>query len=185
MPRAVVASTPELVRIHYRRVPAREEVFEQIVLTRTPDCVVTYLPSATVTRPMELDGRIILEPGAPIVWFTFPGLWHDIGRFHTADLTFRGFYANVLTPVEGVHTATWHTTDLCLDVWQDADGSVHVLDADDLATAVAAGWIDERTARRAGTEASTIVERARLGAWPPAIVSEWTIQRARETVNPD
>jgi predicted RNA-binding protein associated with RNAse of E/G family len=177
-----VASTPEIVRIHYRRPPHRDETFDQTVLARTAECVVTYLPRAAVSRPIEIDGRISIEPGAPIVWFTFPGLWHDIGRFHTADGTFSGLYANVLTPVEGVDSAAWRTTDLFLDVWQPASGNLRVLDVDELEAALAAGWIDEGLARRAQHEAATIVEAAKRGVWPPAIVAEWPLERARAAV---
>ena len=35
-----------------------------------------------------------------MVWTTYRGdVWHDVGRFHLADGTFTGYYANILTPV--------------------------------------------------------------------------------------
>src|SRR5690606_27691980 len=112
-----VASTTERVRIHYRRPPDREDVYEQILVARTAECVVTLLPHARTTAPSRVGGQVILEPGAPIVWFAFPGEWYDIGRFHTADGTFQGFYSDIIEPVSGLETNTWTMTDLFLDVW--------------------------------------------------------------------
>ncbi|MDP9348291.1 MAG: hypothetical protein M3P24_04000, partial [Gemmatimonadota bacterium] len=85
------------VRIHYRRLPDREQVFEQALVEDAGEYVVTLLESAALRSPVTAGGRVVLEPGAPVVWFTYPGAWHDVGRFHLADGTFTGCYANVLT----------------------------------------------------------------------------------------
>src|SRR4051794_37728926 len=87
------------VTIHYRRLPDRDEVFRQIVVAETGSYVVTLLESAPLRKAVRVAGRVVLEPGAPVVWITYPGRWHDLGRFHLADGTFTGVYANVLTPV--------------------------------------------------------------------------------------
>lgn len=148
------------------------------------------MPAAGVRRPTAVGGSTVLEPGAPVVWFTFPGAHHDIGRFHTADDRFTGYYANILTPVErsmepdpdapgSGPVDTWRTTDLFLDVFLDPAGAIHVLDRDELADAVARGWIDEAAARSAKGEAVRLVARAAAGAWPPAVVDEWPLARAR------
>ncbi|MDB4950423.1 MAG: hypothetical protein JWM27_3072 [Gemmatimonadetes bacterium] len=170
------------VEIRYRRLPDREQRFRQAVLEDAGDRVVTFLPSAEVSRPVTVDGLVVLEPGSPVVWTTYRGLWHDVGRFHRADGTFTGTYANVLTPVE-MHGAVWATTDLCLDVWLGADGAVRVLDEDELAEALRRGWTDESTAARARAEAERLVDAARQGAWPPPHVAEWTLERARAALS--
>lgn len=174
-----MASTPERVHVHYHRPPDREEVFEQRVIAWTPDCVVTLLDAARLSRPMRIDGALALEAGSPIVWFTFPGAWHDIGRFHTADGAPTGLYANVLTPVAFEAPDRWRTTDLFLDVWRDARGAVQLLDEDELAAALGAGWIDDATAAAARAEAARILDGAERGTWPPPIVDAWTLERAR------
>ncbi|NLG63678.1 MAG: DUF402 domain-containing protein [Candidatus Cloacimonetes bacterium] len=171
------------VIIHYHRPPDRYERFEQHLVHRTHDCVVTLLDAASVSRDIVIDGVTALEPGASVVWFTFRDAWHDIGRFHTRDDSFTGFYANVLTPVEGFDGTEWRTTDLYLDIWQPADGPPRILDQDELADARRAGAVDEASAQRAEREASALLHAAQAGAWPPPIVLDWTLERARRHVH--
>lgn len=173
----------DTVTIHYRRPPDRLEVFRQRVVDDDGQCVVTYLPAAKLGKPMEIGGRVVLQPGSPIVWFTWRGdVWHDVGRFHLADGTFTGVYANVLTPVR-ISGADWDTTDLFLDVWMDADGGgVEILDRHEFDAAVDAEWIDAATAARALAEAGRLTADARAGTWPPSVVREWTLERVREVM---
>jgi predicted RNA-binding protein associated with RNAse of E/G family len=174
---------PERIRIRYRRPPDREQLFQQKLVAREEGVVVTLIERAPVTRPSVIDGAVALESGSPIVWLSFPGAWHDVGRFHRADGTFTGLYANVLTPVEGLDGSDWTTTDLFLDVWiPAAGGAAHILDEDELAAALECGWVDDATARRARAEARTLVEAAATGAWPPRSAHEWTLERARATL---
>jgi predicted RNA-binding protein associated with RNAse of E/G family len=176
-----VASTTDTVRIHYRRPPNREEIFVQRLVLRTGDCTITLHDAATVPRPMRIRGDVVLEPGSPIVWFTFDGAWHDVGRFHRADGTFTGCYANVLTPVR-MAGQRWETTDLFLDVWLPPEGHPTLLDESELTAAVEAGVVDAPTALRARREADRILEAAARGEWPPPIVAEWTLSRVRSTM---
>ena len=172
----------ELVHIHYRRLPDREQVFRQIVVHDAGAYVVTLLEAAELARPVTAGGRVVLEPGAPVVWITYRGQWHDVGRFHLADGTFTGVYANVLTPVE-MHGPRWDTTDLCLDLWCGADGTLVVLDEDELRAAEAAGWVTPEVSTRARQEAAALLEAARADRWPGPVVHEWTLARAREAVS--
>jgi predicted RNA-binding protein associated with RNAse of E/G family len=170
------------VHIHYRRLPDREQVFRQVVLEDAGDYVVTFLPSADLPKPVIAGGRTVLEPGAPVVWITYRNRWHDVGRFHLADGTFTGVYANVLTPVE-MDGDRWTTTDLCLDLWSGADGTLVVLDEDELRQAERERWTTPETATRAREEAAALLEAARAGRWPGPEVHEWTLERARETLS--
>lgn len=141
------------------------------------DALVTWVPAAGVARPTRAGGAEVLWHDSPVVWFTFPGLWHDIGRFHRPDGTFTGLYANVLTPVR-IRGDTWHTTDLFLDVFVTPGGQVHVLDSDELAEAEARGWIDDVLAGEARAEADRLVAAVAGGDWPPPIVEAWPLARA-------
>lgn len=170
-----------LVEIHYTRPPGRTTVFRQALVERTEECIVTLLAHTDVRAPMRVRDTVVLEPDAPVVWFTFPGLWHDIGRFHTRDGRFTGFYANVLTPVHLVTPVHWETTDLFLDVWLDEHG-VELLDADELLQALNDGVIDAARAARAQQEADAIVRAAAAGSWPPPVCRQWTLERARSAL---
>lgn len=172
-----MASTAEPVRVHYHRPPDRDEIFVQELVTRTGECIVTFMERTPLERPVTVGRRTILDDGSPAVWFTFPGLWHDVGLFHTADGRFTGTYANVLTPVRLTDATTWHTTDLFLDVWMDPDGAVRLLDEEELDTALRNGWIDADLGRLARAEADRLISSARCGDWPPAIVREWPLER--------
>ena len=143
--------------------------------------IVTLLPSAAIPKPVQVGEQIVLQPGSPVVWFTYPGRRYDAGRFHRADGTFTGVYANLLTPVE-MNGTEWETTDLCLDVWAGADGTVEILDADEFAEAVQRGWIDSPTAEATRMQAEMLAADARQGAWPPAHIHHWTLERVRTTL---
>ncbi len=173
---------PRAVAIHYLRPPGRVVVYRQWIVHRTPEVIVTFQPRTELPSPVRVDGRVVLEDGAPAVWFTFPGVAHDIGRFHDREGRFTGIYANVLTPVEIVEPpegeVIWRTTDLYLDIFRTPEGAVHRLDVDELDEAEASGRVDRETARAARTEADRIEAGIRLGSWPPPIVEAWTLERA-------
>jgi predicted RNA-binding protein associated with RNAse of E/G family len=173
----------ETVTIHYRRPPDRKDIFRQYLLLDSPTVKVTFAHPVTLPAPVEIGGKPVLESGADAVWFTYPGLWHDIGRFHTADGRFTGVYANILTPprFDGLE---WHTTDLFLDIWIGVGEDPRVLDEDQLAHALEEGWIDKVRAERARKEASALLSAARREVWPPRIVGEWTRERALQALRP-
>ena len=167
-----------LVRIRYRRPPDRLQIFEQRLVHDGTGVKVTLADRVTDVPLMRIEGTVVLEPGSSVVWFTFPGVWHDIGRFHRADDTFTGLYANVLTPpaIDGVE---WDTTDLFLDVWVPSGGTALLLDEDELDQAMGREWIDAETAERATAEAQRMMDGAAAGSWPPPVVSQWTLERCR------
>ncbi|MGH7502612.1 MAG: DUF402 domain-containing protein [Longimicrobiales bacterium] len=175
-----MAFTTEVVHIHYRRPPLREDVFVQLLLERRSNCIVTFMPLTPLASPLIVEERIVLEDGAPAIWFTFPDAWHDIGRFHRTDGAFTGLYANAITPVRFLDALTWETTDLFLDYWRSATGNECVLDEDEFEEAVRLGWLSDENASRARTEMNRIAQSSAAGEWPPAIVGEWTIERARD-----
>ncbi len=166
-------SSRPTVRIHYHRPHRETEIFTQELVLDGSDVKVTLAREMELESPMEIEGEVVLEAGSDVVWFTFPGLWHDIGRFHRADGTFTGLYANVLTPPTFDDRGVWRTTDLYLDVWWPPDGDPHLLDEAQLEEAETRGWIEAALAERAREEARSVMEAARTGRWPPVVVQEW------------
>lgn len=114
-----------------------------------------------------VEGVTTLESGAPILWFVFPGQWHDVGRFHLLDKQFTGWYTNICTPVEQ-DGDTWSSTDLFIDHWQPVKGEGKWLDEDEFAEARRAKAIDDEMAERALREQRDIMRLVVKGAWPPA-----------------
>lgn len=170
------------VQIHYRRPPAREDIFRQTLVLQVPEVTITFMERTDLPRPVHAGDTVILEPGAPAVWFTFPGLWHDIGRFHLADGTFTGIYTNILTPVHFLDPLTWETTDLFLDHWLDASGRSMILDEDEFRHAISQGWLDSELEKAANAEIERIESSVQAGEWPPRVVEEWTLERVREAL---
>lgn len=169
-------NTSEQVRIYYQRLPDQEEIFNQRLVLERDDVIVTVTDPLSLAAPITIDGESVLESGSQAVWFTFPGVWHDVGRFYRADGTFVGFYANILTPPK-INGRVWHTTDLFLDVWIRDNASAQILDEDELDEALERGHIDLHTAARAKEEADHLVELAETGDWPPDIVRSVTLAR--------
>jgi predicted RNA-binding protein associated with RNAse of E/G family len=155
-------------------------VFVQELVLDTPEVKVSLARDVPFDPPIRIHDRVALEKGADAVWFTFPGAWHDIGRFHRADDSFTGIYANILTPPVMEPWGRWQTTDLFLDIWVDHDGILSILDEDQLEEAVQREWISRTLARRAREEAQGIRKKYEAGRWPPPVVEEWDLARARQ-----
>lgn len=166
------------VRIHYRRPPDRLDVFEQELIVDRPDCKITLHESPPLVTTLSANEDIIFESGAPIIWFVFPGAWHDVGRFHRADETFTGFYVNLIAPPE-LDDRTWRMFDLCLDLWVSPHGECTVMDQDEFDEAVDHGWIDTASAARARLELEGLIAAVRAGAWPPPVIREHDLARVR------
>ena len=94
----------------------------------------------------------------------------------------RHCFANILTPPILRADHTWETTDLFLDVWIGMDGTLSILDEDQLREAETTGWITQDTADRAREEVRKIQAAHAKGHWPPPIVEEWTLERARQSL---
>lgn len=176
---------PPLVHIHYSRPPDQEQIFIQYLISDEEGVKVTYARDLKFDPPKRIAGAVVLETGSEVIWFTFPGAWHDIGIFHRADGAATGTYANILTPCIFEEGGIWRTTDLFLDLWIELDGHIMTLDEDELEEAEANGWVDPDTAGRAREEVTTLSARAADGTWPPDIVGQWTLARARASATSD
>ena len=77
------------VRIHYHRPDRGTTVFVERLVRDEPDVKVTLLSDYQGADAYAGD-RLILSAGAPVLWFVYPNLCRDVGRFHLADGTFTG-----------------------------------------------------------------------------------------------
>lgn len=167
------------IEIHYRRPPGRLDTFVQDLVVDRPEYKITLHEHPPINETLYVGGQPIFEPGAPIVWFVFPGAWYDLGRFHLKDGTFTGYYVNLITPVEITGDA-WKMFDLCLDLWVDPSGRYWILDRDEFDEAVDRLWIDTATAQRTRQELDRIIAAVQTGRWPPDPVREHDLARVRE-----
>jgi predicted RNA-binding protein associated with RNAse of E/G family len=164
------------VRIHYHRLDRGTTVFEERLVLDRSDVKVTLLADYP-GRDSHAGDRLILAAGAPIVWFVFPALWRDVGRFHLADGTFTGWYTNLRAPIR-LDGDDWYCTDLFLDHWLPAEGAAAWLDEHELEAAVRRGLLDGDLQRRIAAERAAVDALLTTGAWPPAITREIDLAEA-------
>jgi predicted RNA-binding protein associated with RNAse of E/G family len=171
-----------VVEIRYTRPPTRLTTYRQSLVHRAADCIVTYMERAALQRSVTVRDRVVLENGAPAIWFTFPDAWYDIGLVHTRAGSITGWYTNILTPVEFLTPLVWATTDLLVDVWLD-DERAELLDLDELSEAEHRNVVTPATAARARAEAQRILTLCRAGAWPPPGCRDWSLDRVRAVLS--
>jgi predicted RNA-binding protein associated with RNAse of E/G family len=169
-----------MLTLHYRRPPDRVQVLQQQIVYRDETVLVSFLASAAVAEPVLVNGALMVEPGSPLIWFTFAGARHDVGRFYSKTGEFTGLYSDILETVSLPADNEMELTDLFLDVWIAAGRKPVLLDEDELAAAQAQGWISAGQAAAARAEAEQVVAAYEQGSWPPSIVNEWTLERVTQ-----
>jgi predicted RNA-binding protein associated with RNAse of E/G family len=163
------------IRFRYSRPGKGVQIFPQRLVLDQPE-VKVLLSERFEGESLKVGEQVILETGAPIVWFVFPGKWHDIGRFHLADRTFTGWYTNLATPVE-TEGDNWSASDLFLDLWQPAKGDPIWLDEGEFETAARLGLLDSATVRRIMNERALIDLELRTGRWPPRVTRDVDLEQ--------
>ncbi len=165
------------ITYEYRRPGKPTTHYEEWLVLDRPDVKVLLLDPYD-GETIAIDGDVILESGAPVIWYVYPDKWHDIGRFHLCNGTTTGWYTNLCRPpdLEGGH---WIGRDLFLDLWQPVTGVSRWLDAEELEGAVRRKLIDASTHRRIQNERALIDLRLREGTWPPAIAHDINLMQAR------
>ncbi len=188
---------PLPVEIHYLRPPDTHTIYRQMLVHDDGRVKVSLARNLTFSSPLLIEDQVALEEGSDALWFTFPGVWHDIGLFHRRDGTLTGLYANIITPCLFSPGGVWHTTDLFLDLWIPAqegrptwlappDGPEPlVLDAEELQRALGKGHLSGEWTRRAWQEIRRLQRGFLEGLWPPSVVREWSLERAEGTTRDD
>jgi predicted RNA-binding protein associated with RNAse of E/G family len=169
------------VRIHYHRPDRGTTVFVEHLLLDEADVKVTLLADYAGEDAFA-GNTLILSAGAPIVWFVYPGLCRDVGRFHLADGTFTGWYTNLRAPIR-MEGADWYCTDLFLDHWQPGDWSPgQWLDEDELNAALKAGLLDAASFDIVQAERAAVNAELTAGTWPPVRAREIDLAAARSVL---
>ena len=169
---------PDPIHYEYRRPGKPATHFQEWLVLDRPDVKVLLLDEYEGAAVL-VEGSLVLETGAPIVWYVFPERWYDVGRFHLADGTLTGWYTNLCRPVR-IEGDRWVGNDLFLDLWQPVDGESRWLDEDELDRAVRTRLIDGATHRRIGNERAIIELQLREDTWPPPVTRDIDLAQARE-----
>ncbi len=166
-----------LIHYEYHRPGKPTARFDQWLVLDRPDAKV-LLTERYDGPEITMSGRVVQATGGSMIWFVFPGKWHDIGRFHLDDGSFTGWYTNLIRPVE-ISGERWTGHDLFLDLWQGAGGEHHWLDVDELEEAHRTHLIDALTRKRVLNEQTMIDLQVRMNAWPPPIARDIDLAQAR------
>lgn len=154
------------------RLPDRRYTFTGKLL-HADESMIVVDAQVTPSRPLVIEGREVIGNDYRAVWFLFKGEPWDIGRFYRPDGELTGYYADALQPVQWQDddpSTLEPLVDLFLDLWVGVDGSVRVLDEDELQEAIENGAIDEARAARARQVISELLTAARAGTFPPDVV---------------
>ncbi|MFQ5704877.1 MAG: DUF402 domain-containing protein [Gemmatimonadales bacterium] len=156
-----------IIHFEYRRPGKCTTIYDELLVLDRPDIKV-MLQEHYGGDDVNIDGERVLNSGAPIIWYVFPGSWHDVGRFHLRDGSLTGWYTNLCKPVE-FHDDTWIGNDLFLDLWQPTEGGALWLDEDEFEKAVETGLLDNAVRQRTLNERALIELQLKQGSWPPPV----------------
>ncbi len=152
-----------------------------VVWTRLPDDVVQWrhrkllensevsvsaFHETSLDRPITARGEVIVEKEFSGILYFFWDEWFNVIRIYDRDLEFKGYYSDIITPVQ--KTLTMYTaTDLYLDLFMFPDGTYVVEDEDEFEEAVRRGLMDEGIIRNAREAIDRLVLMAEAGKYPP------------------
>lgn len=162
-----------LIHYEYARPGKGSMVFDQWLVHDGPDVKILLL-DAHDGPAVRVGSSIVLDPGAPALWYVFRDAWYDVGRFHRGDGTCTGWYTNICTPVR-MQGTTWSSTDLFLDYWTPMGGEGRWLDEQEFAEASRDGVLNPADAARTAEVRREIERHVGAGAWPPPIARDFTL----------
>jgi len=128
------------------------------------------------SKPLEINGRKVIDDGYGAVWFIYRGEHHDIGVIRDRADDFTGYYCDAILPMVS-RDGAYEITDLFLDLWISPDGQTIVLDEDEFADAISKGWITGDEARIAREEIDRMALGVSEGTFPPKRVRDYVLRR--------
>jgi predicted RNA-binding protein associated with RNAse of E/G family len=153
----------------YTRLPDDVVRWRQWKLHEDAEALVSAFYDPDLPRPLMAGDEVILEGTFAGISYNFWDQWYNVISVYDKDLEFKGYYSDILTPVQKTWTLVT-TTDLFLDLFVFPDGRWKVVDEDEFEEALEKGFIDEGVAQNARAAIDEISARARSGDWPPDIV---------------
>ncbi len=170
----------QLIRYEYTRPGKEIKVYNQWLVHESTSVLVLYMPKYEGSS-LTIEGEPAIDPGGSILWYVFPGAWHDIGRFYLSDTTPTGWYTNLCTPVER-DGDNWFCTDLFLDHWISSSGNSVWLDEKEFNDACKRDLLTKDQQTSANREREYIQNKIDVGNWPPNSVGVMDLERAKQLV---
>lgn len=165
--------------LRYRRPPDRLTVI-QTKLLEDAEGVVIMQHKVKTSKPLRIDGQIVIDDGYDAVWFIYRGQCHDIGIIRDRTGIFTGYYCDVILPLIS-RDGFYEATDLFLDLWITPSGRAFVLDEDEFEEAISKGWISHATAGIAREELNHMLKGLERGDFPPRGVRERAMRSVGKT----
>lgn len=132
--------------------------------------------TAEPSKPLLVDGEVVVARGYQVVWFLFKGMPFDVGRFYRPDGTWTGYYVDILEPVSWFDSDPQTLApiiDLFLDLWIPPNGTPLVLDEEEFDAACSHGALTTAQALHARTTLDHLVRDTHSGGFPPQITREF------------
>jgi predicted RNA-binding protein associated with RNAse of E/G family len=167
---------PRPISIAYRR-PPRPPVLFPGILRKVTAHSLTIQSQLSVAKPRQVAGHVIAATGYWAIWFVFKDKWFDVGKFYDSSKKWLGYYCDIIKPVKRMMCGSKTTilTDLFLDIWITSDGSVYVLDQDELENAIQQGFVSKSLAAKAHSQVELLLRRIERHNFPPSVVKEGTL----------
>lgn len=105
--------------------------------------------------------------------YTFLTEGFKLARFYDAEDQFIYWYCDIIDVIYDHETDTYTFDDLLVDIKILPDGSVKVLDAEELAEALEKGLIDSKQACSALRKLDRVLKTIYSGDFPPAVCTQY------------
>jgi predicted RNA-binding protein associated with RNAse of E/G family len=153
----------------YTRLPDEVVRWRQWKLMEDDQVLVSAFYDPDLPRPLKVGDQVILEGTFAGISYNFWDQWYNVISVFDEDLEFKGYYTDILTPIQKAWTLVT-STDLFIDLFVFPDGQWTVVDEDEFENAREQGLMDEGIAMNARRAIEEVSGKARAGEWPPEIV---------------
>ena len=168
-----------VLTMEFLRLPDRPVRWRQWKVHQDGEVLVSSFFDPDLKSPVTVDGEVVVEGKLAGITYNFWDKWFNVIRLYDRHIEFKGFYTDIITPVQKTWTLVT-ATDLFLDFFMFPDGTWTVMDEDEFEEAIGDGLIDEGIVENARRALDKVVSRARAGDWPPSCVKKIPSDPERE-----
>jgi predicted RNA-binding protein associated with RNAse of E/G family len=165
--------------LEYTRLPDRVYRWRQWKIHQDSEVMVSTFYDPNLGKPVVIDGKVIVEGIFAGITYNFWDKWYNVIRCYDRDFEFKGYYTDIITPVQKTWTLV-ESTDLFLDFFMYPDGTWTVEDEAEFEQAIADGLMDDGIVEHARDALEEVVGRAKSEDWPPECVKRIPSDPLRE-----